>query len=67
MVETCVGELILKKGFESFGFVRREAWAGNAVDGYDAKGGAMWAEESDGSKATFWVTKGVVVGNASIP
>jgi hypothetical protein len=60
MVKTCVGELLFKKGFESFGFVWREAWAGDPV-------GAVWAEKSDGGKASVWVTKGVVVGNASVP
>ena len=67
MVKTGVGELIFEEGFESFGFVRCEAWAGDAVDGYDSKGGAVWAKESDGGKASVWVTKGVIVGNASIP
>ena len=67
MVETCIDELLFKKGFESFGFVRREAWAGNTVDDYDAQEGEVWAEESDGGKASVWVTEGVVVGNTSVP
>ena len=67
MVKTCVGELLFKEGFESFSLVWREAWVGDTVDGYNTQRGVVWTEKCDGGKASVWVTKGVVMRNASVP